>query len=861
MWGVFAFLLVALSAASVLLMPLPAAAAGVGDWIKEMIALILSSFVFILGKLLLLAIYILTMVAQYNRFIEAAAVINGWVIVRDLANMFFIVILLIIAFATILNISSYQWKAMLPQLLIAAILINFSKLIAGILIDVSQVVTLTFVNGFAAAAGGNFGQMYQIQGLLTQQPPVPGAPPQPLDLLRILGGFFLAMILLIIAITITLIMAVIFAFRIVMLWALVVLSPLPWLLRVIPAGKKYADKWWTMFGEYLTIGPVLAFFLWLALVSVGTGTVGSDIRSGAVGGSQADADGLAGVAGPTQAATPDALMSFVIAICMLIAGMKIAGEMGVMGAGAMKGAADKMGSIAKGAAKKFTGYRYVSERVSGAMAMHEAARKEKVQAGAAKLYGAYGATIAAPGKGIDALKNKLGVTGKFSPLQARAKKAREEAAGLRQKGDLDGARKAEARARRWERGSAAAGYAWKAGMVAAAPVTGGASLLGLAPAAIRQMQKGGAAAQAAGKDYKYKEVSKALDAMKDQEKDEVLATMQGKKPGATSHERAAAFLRATKEGWVESNEVAGGEDFLQSLGADQKTVSTFKSYAEQKYPGTMVSGDERRKRIEAGTMPTKDLHPEELSKDGGSLAADFVHFGTAAQRKDLGQSKALKAAYQAGLQAAAAKEADPEKKQKLQAELMRLGKGPKDAAGNEPSALAYSGLGADLAALGKALQGPLSSEILANIDEKDLADPAMLDAIAQNVNAARLNAAVGQAKKPDADPQAQVNLAALQAALRKTPRAQAQEKSHAKVRGAESNLSTLRRAFDNVSAAAARGDAAAQARLGQAEAAWRQAQKDIEAAVTSYEQEMDAAGIGQRERDLYEAMKKPKAKK
>ncbi|MDO8599219.1 MAG: hypothetical protein Q7S02_03855, partial [bacterium] len=227
MWGALAFGVAAIVTLAVAFAPFPAAA-GLKETVAEFMSTVLSAIVSVVGKLLLLAIYILTLIAQYNDFVNAAAVKNGWVIVRDVGNMFFIVVLLIIAFATILNVSSYQWKAMLPQLVIAAILINFSKTIAGIFIDLSQVMMLTFVNGFAAAAGGNFANMYRIQDLLSLDPN--GSESTGLSLLAILGSYILAFILLTIALVTTLIMAVIMAFRIVMLWALVVLSPLPYVL-------------------------------------------------------------------------------------------------------------------------------------------------------------------------------------------------------------------------------------------------------------------------------------------------------------------------------------------------------------------------------------------------------------------------------------------------------------------------------------------------------------------------------------------------------------------------------------------------------------------------------------------------------
>ncbi|GAG05001.1 unnamed protein product, partial [marine sediment metagenome] len=76
--------------------------------------------------------------ALYN-FMDEGIVQAGWAIVRDICNLFFILILLIIAFATILRLEPYDIKKMLPKLLIIALLINFSKMICGLIIDFSQV--------------------------------------------------------------------------------------------------------------------------------------------------------------------------------------------------------------------------------------------------------------------------------------------------------------------------------------------------------------------------------------------------------------------------------------------------------------------------------------------------------------------------------------------------------------------------------------------------------------------------------------------------------------------------------------------------------------------------------------------------
>ena len=119
------------------------------------------------GKLLTVLINLLITVAQYNNFINSSAVSHGWIIIRDVCNMFFIIVLLVIAFATVLKIEKYSYKRLLGGFLLAAVLVNFSKLVCGVLIDASQILMLTFVKAFSAAAEGNFIKMLGLDKILT----------------------------------------------------------------------------------------------------------------------------------------------------------------------------------------------------------------------------------------------------------------------------------------------------------------------------------------------------------------------------------------------------------------------------------------------------------------------------------------------------------------------------------------------------------------------------------------------------------------------------------------------------------------------------------------------------------------------
>src|SRR3990167_10527810 len=84
--------------------------------------------------------------------VNSTVVQIGWGVTRDLANMFFILILLGIALDYIL-FQSFGVKRALPMLIVVALLINFSLPIAGIFIDFANV----FTDFFMAQVSGNCG--------------------------------------------------------------------------------------------------------------------------------------------------------------------------------------------------------------------------------------------------------------------------------------------------------------------------------------------------------------------------------------------------------------------------------------------------------------------------------------------------------------------------------------------------------------------------------------------------------------------------------------------------------------------------------------------------------------------------------
>lgn len=305
--------------------------------IRDIVGSILQLFIWVIGSLVFLMMRVLLIpIAQYNNFVTSNTVELGWSIVRDLTNMFFVLAMLIIAFSTILGVQQYYWKNLLPRLLIMAVVINFSKVIVGVFIDFSQVIMLTFINGFAAAGGANLVNLLGITSSFNfvSSTGAIGA----INNWDTVAGMFLAVVMLGLALAAVVIFAVVLGFRIVMLWILTILSPLAFFLSVFPGkGSSLYGQWWTKFGNYLVMGPVLAFFLWLSFATAGSGDIAR--REGFKEVPQPPPGERSGDI-PTQAGQPINMTSFIIGLALLMGGMMMAGEMGVMGGSAIAGAAN-----------------------------------------------------------------------------------------------------------------------------------------------------------------------------------------------------------------------------------------------------------------------------------------------------------------------------------------------------------------------------------------------------------------------------------------------------------------------------------------------------------------------------------------
>ncbi len=271
----------------------------------------------------------------------------GWRIVRDLANLGFVLVIIIIAFATILRIEQYGISKLLPKLIAAAIIVNFSFAIAAAFINFSHLLTDFFLSKVPGAGGGgifkfsaNLIDAFGPQRLLIREGEVP--PPQIVE--GGAGGLGTAILVSIAGLVFTIIFTMIAAFtvgafalmlllRYLYLTFLVILAPIVWLFWVVPMFAGQFHKWWDKFFQWVFFAPATTFFIYLALVSV-EGLKRSAIEFPA-GGYFGFGTVLAGIV--IQGA------QMVVLAGILLGGLIIAQKMGIVGAAGAVGVAKTVG--------------------------------------------------------------------------------------------------------------------------------------------------------------------------------------------------------------------------------------------------------------------------------------------------------------------------------------------------------------------------------------------------------------------------------------------------------------------------------------------------------------------------------------
>jgi|GEM_PF-1567156 len=197
---------------------------------------------------------------------------SGWVIMKNICNTILIILLLFVAFGTILRVESYNYKYLLVKLIVVALLVNFSGVIAGIVLDFNHIIMGVFSDQIA-----NIGKSIEENSKILKEftgttdlsdiNAVTSSLGENITrtVSRVNVNLILASILMFILGITVLAVALFLIVRTVSLWLLFTLSPLALALYVLPHTRVASLKWWDAFLRYAFAGPLLFFFLYLTV--------------------------------------------------------------------------------------------------------------------------------------------------------------------------------------------------------------------------------------------------------------------------------------------------------------------------------------------------------------------------------------------------------------------------------------------------------------------------------------------------------------------------------------------------------------------------------------------------------------------
>ncbi len=347
----------------------------------------------IIGPILNFALYLNTVVLD----IPTVKIIYG--VLLDLVNVGFVIAIIIIAFGTMFRNNKYGGTKNLTKVIAAALLINFGFFFAGVVIDAGN--TVTYV--FAAAATGekytpgshniptNFGNevalvsRYNVASITCGVNSLLSTVIQNVKqsgninlIEKVLNTVFVTLSRPLVSVTIgaiislvwsaTLIaIAVVFLVRFAFLVFLVAIMPVSWLGLIFPSfkisipGIKGGDAfsgWWSQFINWVVIGPMILFLLYIShlLSDALTSFSGTQNLNFAQGGSESVA---------------------VSALVIQLAAIIIVNLIGLYGAIKMSGAA---GAIAMAATGTIIGRSaQMLTNVSGSLAARSKLRSEAAQ--------------------------------------------------------------------------------------------------------------------------------------------------------------------------------------------------------------------------------------------------------------------------------------------------------------------------------------------------------------------------------------------------------------------------------------------------------------------------------------------------
>lgn len=203
----------------------------------------------------------LVTIASYRAYFNEDFVQTGWGTIRDLANLCFILVLMIIALMSILRVEESVVRKLLPRFVFAVLTVNFSFFFCRVVVSFADGLS----QGFQPAIGGMgdaiFGyvqafKLTETSGLAT------GSVSQGSVTAGIMSVFLLGLLMLAIYFVVAAL-----GVRIIALCVLIILAPVAFLAMILPSTSDLFSKWMHNLFSYAIWGPASLFFLWLSVIT------------------------------------------------------------------------------------------------------------------------------------------------------------------------------------------------------------------------------------------------------------------------------------------------------------------------------------------------------------------------------------------------------------------------------------------------------------------------------------------------------------------------------------------------------------------------------------------------------------------
>ena len=283
------------------------------------------------------ALYVGSVAPVLPGVLTSNAVQIGWETVRDICNMFFMFFMLAVAFGTILRSKSFNVKNILPKIIIAMFLINFSMVITKMVIDISQFFMYEIAT-WMSSFSGEAGSLTSVVHMFNDE----------IDFLNLKNAYkvyrfndvvqvSVALLYSIILGAIYVMLAIFLLIRLVYFAVLIILSPFAFLSMALPSMSKHTAKWWGELSKWAIFGPVFMFFIFLSA------TMANEF----IGQTDFYGPGLPPELGFLGAAFYRVIMAS-IPIIMLLMAPQVAHELGVKGSAQLVGGKAGIGNIIQG---------------------------------------------------------------------------------------------------------------------------------------------------------------------------------------------------------------------------------------------------------------------------------------------------------------------------------------------------------------------------------------------------------------------------------------------------------------------------------------------------------------------------------